>query len=53
MGRLLACLSVCLCECVREGGRETRETFAAKSREVSVGSMRNTDVLTTKTEPFV
>lgn len=44
-----ACAHLCACMCERE----TRETFAAKSREVLVSSMRMADVLTTKTEPFV
>lgn len=37
--------------CERE--RETRETFAAKSREALVSNMRMADVLTSKTKPFV
>ena len=48
-----ACVSVCThpCACICE--RETRETFAAKSRQALVSSMRMADVLTTKTKPFV
>ncbi len=50
---MCVCVSVCAhpCACICE--RETRETFAAKSREALVSNMRMADVLTTKTKPFV
>lgn len=46
-----ASVLVCVCACMYD--RETREAFAAKSREVFISNMRKADVPTTKTEPLV